>query len=648
MNRFLLKNDTTENVSARVTVSPSDELGNLGHDAATVIEGDRLTTCLAPTAVAFPEPTGHRSQCFELNDNGRYAVEINGVVQPYAFTPADLMDCFNGQHESQVRFLECMRPAISCDGANSQVSVFMSLPWQAESGGAINLYNDETNELISEIQGYYLSPPDYNMADRLSPDVTYITANSEGNSTQTDYGNYRVTQQLISYRNTTDNPVRLRFEILHSSENEFPKTIFTEETEFHHNPTLFLIEETQDYSVYGVCLAPAEPKPSISCDGATNSVMIKSSDGSDRCSIELNGVLYSSAEGNGLSILIQSESALRSVISVSGDGEQILENMSTETPLRIRIIPANDVSWSIYSGDTNPTANLNEDGSISVCLAPFRQEISCEGATTEAYIAFNGWDSAEYDVEINGVTARVVVTTPSDIVSAYLESVPDANLEGLYASGGSSSTHTLYNTNETTDYRIRIMPISSENLTEEELIAKFNGNVWENPPQNPTFGYDTTTGEITFCLAHVVDDGMVDAEASGFQVLWTKTLTAGDEYGLTYSLDDGATQEQVTWTVPEGEMYLSHAYYNLFKQIPLFKSEDTPAGTQYAFTVELSPHSLAFDLNGNSRVYPDSTPVKVTVYPKPHATNAAYDKSLYDDYPDATIGTFISGGLLTS
>ena len=115
MNRFLLKNDTTENVNARVTVSPSDELGNLGHDAATVIEGDRLTTCLAPTAVALPEPTGFRSQCFELNDNGRYAVEINGVVQPYAFTPADLMDCFNGQHESLVRFLECTED--KCAGA---------------------------------------------------------------------------------------------------------------------------------------------------------------------------------------------------------------------------------------------------------------------------------------------------------------------------------------------------------------------------------------------------------------------------------------------------------------------------------------------------------------------------------------------------
>lgn len=644
--KLLIKNPQLQNVGVRIINGPDILFDNLGPDGA-VVEGNKETSiCLAPTAVALPEPTGHRSQCFELNDEGRYAVEINGVVQPYAFTPADLMDCFNGQHESQVRFLECMRPAISCDGANSQVSVFMSLPWQAESGGAINLYNDETNELISEIQGYYLSPPDYNMADRLSPDVTYITANSEGNSTQTDYGNYRVTQQLISYRNTTDNPVRLRFEILHSSENEFPKTIFTEETEFHHNPTLFLIEETQDYSVYGVCLAPAEAQPEISCAGATSTARM--TNGSGTWDIELNGELFTSPDGWGLGYFIMKTPALNSELEANGDGDFYIDNKSSSKFQRIRIIPKEGSTWNIHPGNENPTLMVNDDDSISVCLSPVRPPISCEGATTEAYIAFNGWDSAEYDVEINGVTARVVVTTPSDIVSAYLESVPDANLEGLYASGGSGSTHTLYNTNETTDYRIRIMPISSENLTEEELIAKFNGNVWENLPQNPTFGYDTTTGEITFCLAHVVDDGMVDAEASGLQVLWTKTLTAGDEYGLTYSLDDGATQEQVTWTVPEGEMYLSHAYYNLFKQIPLFKSEDTPAGTQYAFTVELSPHSLAFDLNGNSRVYPDSTPVKVTVYPKPHATNAAYDKSLYDDYPDATIGTFISGGLLTS
>ena len=346
MNRFLLKNDTTENVSARVSISPSDELGNLGHEGATVIEGDRLTTCLAPTAVAFPEPTGHRSQCFELNDNGRYAVEINGVVQPYAFTPADLMNCFNGQHESQVRFLECMRPAISCDGANSQVSVFMSLPWQAESGGAINLYNDETNELISEIQGYYLSPPDYNMADRLSPDVTYITANSEGNSTQTDYGNYRVTQQLISYRNTTDNPVRLRFEILHSSENEFPKTIFTEETEFHHNPTLFLIEETQDYSVYGVCLAPAEAQPEISCDGAVPVFEAKTS-------FETN-VIEVSVDGGPWSDINSAEGIFVSFVP-GNPGADIRFNLDGSEPKRVRVRTSRDIGLYV-----NPLTGFNQ------------------------------------------------------------------------------------------------------------------------------------------------------------------------------------------------------------------------------------------------------------------------------------------------
>lgn len=640
MNRFLLKNDTTENVSARVTVSPSDELGNLGHDAATVIEGDRLTTCLAPTAVALPEPTGFRSQCFELNDNGRYAVEINGVVQPYAFTPADLLDCFNGQHESSVRFLECSENA--CLNATPT----------CDTGGIWEPFNIFVNG-VEYPDGF-------------------------GNEKLREMFDLEYDGELhCIFTNKTKDYLKISF-------TEIYLNVHDHGWRLNKNPTLKYSGEDRTLDF---CLAPAEPKPSISCDGATNQVSLYHTlpwvgesgaiitiynDDTGEEVINIQGY-YLNYPDYDMSKLINPNVDYVTAIPYSDSLTTEYDNYRTTTqgvsyrntssePLRLRIEVNNYGGGSdAWNGFVNPETEFHHNPTFNtiyessektihvVCLAPLsKPEISCEGATTEAYIAFNGWDSAEYDVEINGVTARVVVTTPSDIVSAYLESVPDANLEGLYASGGSSSTHTLYNTNETTDYRIRIMPISSENLTEEELIAKFNGNVWENPSQNPTFGYDTTTGEITFCLAHVVDDGMVDAEASGLQVLWTKTLTAGDEYGLTYSLDDGATQEQVTWTVPEGEMYLSHAYYNLFKQIPLVKSEDTPAGTQYAFTVELSPHSLAFDLNGNSRVYPDSTPVKVTVYPKPHATNAAYDKSLYDDYPDATIGTFISGGLLTS
>ena len=530
--KLLIKNPQLQNVGVRIINGPDILFDNLGPDGA-VVEGNKETSiCLAPTAVALPEPTGFRSQCFELNDNGRYAVEINGVVQPYAFTPTDLMDCFNGQHESLVRFLECNepKPEISCDGA---VPVF-----EAKTSFETNVIevsvDDGPRVDIFSAEGIYVSF----MPGNPGADIRFNLDGSDPKRVRV-----RASRDIGLYVN--------------------PLTGFDQ------------INTNKAYTLY------------------------------DR-----NGAVIDPFDPN----------------NQDHSGTEFDDTTSTD-------------DFAVFFAQAEFCLALEPEESF---------DISCEGATTEAYIAFNGWDSVEYDVEINGVTARVVVTTPSNIVSAYLESVPDANLEGLYVSGGSSSTHTLYNTNETTDYRIRIMPISSANLTEEELIAKFNGNVWEDPPQNPTFGYDTTTGEITFCLAHVVGDGMVDAEASGLQVLWTKTLTAGDEYGLTYSLDDGATQEQVTWTVPYGEMYLSHAYYNLFKQIPLVKSEDTPAGTQYAFTVELSPHSLAFDLNGNSRVYPDSTPVKVTVYPKPHATNAAYDKSLYDDYPDATIGTFISGGLLTS
>lgn len=123
MKRFLLKNDTIDNVSARLTVTPSDELGNLGHTAATIIEENKLTTCLAPTVITLPEPTKYRSDCFELSDDGLYAVEINGVVQPYAFTPTDLLDAFNGMHESNIMFRECEDGSGSGSGGSSDGGV---------------------------------------------------------------------------------------------------------------------------------------------------------------------------------------------------------------------------------------------------------------------------------------------------------------------------------------------------------------------------------------------------------------------------------------------------------------------------------------------------------------------------------------------
>ena len=162
MKQYILKTDTQENVSARVTVTPSDELANLGHEGATVIEGDRLTTCLAPTLNEMLPPVSHRSSCFELPEEGRYAVEINGVIVPFAFTALDLLDCFNGTHESGVQFKPCaVKPEINCAGATNQAFLTDgSGIWDVELNGKLfvnpgnmgaGYFIMQTPELASEI-----------------------------------------------------------------------------------------------------------------------------------------------------------------------------------------------------------------------------------------------------------------------------------------------------------------------------------------------------------------------------------------------------------------------------------------------------------------------------------------------------------------
>ncbi len=107
MKRFLLKNDTIDNGSARLTVTPSDDLDNLGQSAATVIEGNKLTTCLSPTSIAIKEAESYKSDVFELSEDNQYAVEINGVVVPFIFTAAQLPMYFDGSEaRPSVQFKE--------------------------------------------------------------------------------------------------------------------------------------------------------------------------------------------------------------------------------------------------------------------------------------------------------------------------------------------------------------------------------------------------------------------------------------------------------------------------------------------------------------------------------------------------------------
>lgn len=108
MKTYFIQNPSeTDNRSVRVKMSPSEGLENQGPEGATVIEGDTLTTCLAPTTVTINEPEAFKSDIFELSEDNKYVVEVNGVVVPLIFTAAQLPIYFDGSEaRPSVQFKE--------------------------------------------------------------------------------------------------------------------------------------------------------------------------------------------------------------------------------------------------------------------------------------------------------------------------------------------------------------------------------------------------------------------------------------------------------------------------------------------------------------------------------------------------------------
>lgn len=108
MKTYFIQNPSeTDNRSVRVKMSPSEGLENQGPEGATVIEGNKLTTCLAPNTVTIKEPEAYKSDYFELSEDNKYVVEVNGVVVPFIFTAAQLPMYFDGSEaRPSVQFKE--------------------------------------------------------------------------------------------------------------------------------------------------------------------------------------------------------------------------------------------------------------------------------------------------------------------------------------------------------------------------------------------------------------------------------------------------------------------------------------------------------------------------------------------------------------
>lgn len=467
MNRFLLKNDTAENVSARVTVSPSDELGNLGHEGATIIEDDRLTTCLAPSTGALPEPTSHRSQCFELKDEGRYAVEINGVVQPYAFSPTDLMDCFNGQHDSKVRFLECSE------------NVCLNALETASTGGV-------WGDAVIKINGTTY-PSIYDAGVKLLVDLVtdgelhFIWNNKTSDFQRIEISNASLIAEDYGWGDNT-NPT-MKYDIANGTVK--------------------------------FCLAPAEEKPEISCAGAVETARF--TNGSGTWNIELNGKLFTSPPEYGLSYFIMQTPELNAEIDGGGDGDFQFYNKSTTKNQRIRITPVDGSKWEIHPDNLNPTASVASDGSISVCLAPSRPEIVCDGAVPlfqakgslatnaiEVSIDYGPWVSIH---EVTEISASMLPGNPGADIKFSLIDGDDARRVrikttrdiGLYVNPvtdvdqiNSNAAYTLYNRNG-----VMIDPHDSKN-------HDYSGTEFDDTGTNQD--YAVFFAEAEFCLAQIPEE----------------------------------------------------------------------------------------------------------------------------------------------
>ena len=109
---------------------------------------------------------------------------------------------------------------------------------------------------------------------------------------------------------------------------------------------LFLIEETQDYSVYGVCLAPAEAQPEISCDGAVPVFEAKTS-------FETN-VIEVSVDGGPWSDINSAEGIFVSFVP-GNPGADIRFNLDGSEPKRVRVRTSRDIGFYV-----NPLTGFNQ------------------------------------------------------------------------------------------------------------------------------------------------------------------------------------------------------------------------------------------------------------------------------------------------
>lgn len=106
----------------------------------------------------------------------------------------------------------------------------------------------------------------------------------------------------------------------------------------------------------------------ISCVGATFDAYF--TNGSGKFNITVNGELFQNPDNWGVSYMIGHITDLNNILEANGDGDFYCKNKSA-IPLRIKLEPLDGEIWEIKESNTNPTIDINDEGVIQFCLAPF-------------------------------------------------------------------------------------------------------------------------------------------------------------------------------------------------------------------------------------------------------------------------------------
>lgn len=146
---LLLSNESSE-VNKEVLLG-LNKAANDGNTFAYDIVHGNYDFCLAPKRELSEVSEYYKTKCVKFE--GRFAIEIDGQVVPYAFYAEDLPAFFNEESEYPILFIDCAEPVVPEPPCIPSCDFYISNPWDTANGSWRLRYtiNDGREQIYSAL-----------------------------------------------------------------------------------------------------------------------------------------------------------------------------------------------------------------------------------------------------------------------------------------------------------------------------------------------------------------------------------------------------------------------------------------------------------------------------------------------------------------